>query len=145
MVEKRAKTATVSAGALQTISVMLLSKQNPPLLYNRETDKCFLLSVLNPKELSRAINVISNAAEGASGDYLLFVADKAKINSFYDSSNTLIFRDCGALLQNLSLHASALGYAFVPLGPLGQDALNAIDDSKDRLMAVGTALIGLQN
>jgi len=138
----RGKTSTISAGALQAISVLILREHAAPLVYDRWEDKVLLVKSVNAKGLDKEIAGIKLAAGTDQGDVLLFVADANVVETFYCDPETLVLRDCGALLQNLSLSCSAIDVAFAPLGPLGETAISMIVGPQDRLVAVGTAIIG---
>ena len=133
---------SLSAGALHPLSVLLLPANGETLLqrYNSTNHQIETLAA----RTSRLAKVSANARRylpNADGTVLVFVADRAGPEAVYENSESLIWRDAGALLQTLAITATAYNLAFCPLGYLGLDAIQALGPT-DKLLAVGSAVVG---
>ena len=138
----RAKTKIVSAGALQSLSVIIVTANSFPIVYDAATDKFLLLDVRDLDQLSKFKKSIHDVLPDASGTILLVAADMGVIESIYCEPISLVLREAGAVMQVFSMLSHSLQVAFVPLGPLGNGGLEAIVSSGTCLQGVGTALIG---
>ena len=78
----------------------------------------------------------------ADGTFIVLIADMARPMAAYRNSESLVWRDSGALLQTLALAAESYGLGFCPLGILGSEIVDGLPRAA-RLLAVGAAAIGL--
>jgi nitroreductase len=78
----------------------------------------------------------------AQSSILVFVADLPRANAIYQRPGSLIWRDAGALLQTISLAATAYRLGSCPLGLLGTEIVDALALPPERALAVGCAVIG---
>lgn len=92
----------------------------------------------HPMLLARELNAanVAELAGARSGTTIQFVADPARYRTCYDNAETLIWRDAGAMLAVVTLVATALGLASVPLGRHG-DAIVEVAGVGNRFVAVG--------
>jgi len=136
--------AAISAGALHPVDLLLLSGTDitEPLLYEESSDQVLKLEVKDPLALEAAVVAARSVVPEASGHVMLVVGDRARVASCYDAPESLLWRDAGAVLQHLSMNAYACGLAFVPLGLLGRDALEAIVGKDSVWCALGLGIIG---
>lgn len=92
---------------------------------------------------ARALNMrsVSKIAEANEGTTLQIIADRHRYDACYDSSDSLIWRDAGALMAIVSLVATHLGLVTVPLGRHGDNIVQAANFGEG-YVAVGAIHIG---
>jgi hypothetical protein len=141
----RTRRLTVSAGALHSISILIIPGRDDLRLYRYDsTENC--LDKLNAKTdliegwFIRAGEILPEA----NGTAIFLVSDTAIPDAVYERCNSLVWRDAGALLQTLALVSTAYSLTFCPLGLLGSEVVEAVAGSP-RLVAVGSALIGKES
>lgn len=137
---KRTRRITLSAGALHPISVLLFDG-DAVFRINSESSA---LERLSFSETAREawLEKCRYVLPEAYGAFLVLVADMARPKSAYENSDSLVWRDAGAMLQTLSLVSELFGLGFCPLGLLGNDVVSALPGNGN-LLAVGAAAIGL--
>ena len=86
---------------------------------------------------------VSAVLEPQDGTVLLFVADFALSAAFYESGESLVWRDAGALLATLALTSEALHLNCCPLGFTGESIVQQIL-SADRFGGAGGMIVGNQ-
>lgn len=133
---------SISAGALHPVSVLLIPTVGEVQLqrYN-STDHQIETLVAAPANVAAVVSSVRLYLPNAGGTILVFVADRSSPDAVYENSDSLIWRDAGALLQTLAITAAAYKLAFCPLGYLGFDAVRALGNP-DQLLAVGSAVVG---
>jgi hypothetical protein len=75
--------------------------------------------------------------------YLVLLGDLTLVDAAYANPGSLLWRDAGALLATLHLCAASFGLGFCPLGVLGNGLRAAIFPDLDRVVACGTAAVGV--
>lgn len=78
----------------------------------------------------------------ADCDYLVLLADFALAEAHYERSQSLIWRDAGALMQTLHCCATAYRLAFCPAGILGFELAEVLFGPASRVAGVGVAAVG---
>jgi hypothetical protein len=137
---RRSRRPALSAGALHPISVLLFDEL---AVFRLNADSCMLEKLTFPTEARDAwVSKCHRILPTANGTFLTLVADMARPMSAYAHSETLVWRDAGAMLQALALVAELFGLGFCPLGILGNEVASALPSGK-QLLAVGAAAIGL--
>jgi nitroreductase len=138
---RRSRRPALSAGALHPISALLFARAT---VYRVNADESVLEELNVPAELRTSwvskCNRVLPAAEGAA--FIVLIADMARPMAAYEKSESLVWRDSGALLQTLALAAESYGLGFCPLGILGSEVVAALPEA-DQLLTVGAAAIGL--
>jgi len=142
---ERKMKAAISAGALHPIDILVLSGNeiNAPILYDDDADLFLNLDVKDKRRFHEFSETTDKIIPEGKGHILLFVGDIAKTSEAYNNSESLLWRDAGALLQLFSMAAYSYGFEFCPLGILGIKALNSITPTNSNLVAVGTGIIGI--
>ena len=132
----------LSAGALHPISIVTITGGQSPraFRYNSLAHRLELLDAKRPS-LKDILGQAESVLPGANGTLLMFVADAQRTEHWYTNSESLVWRDAGALLQTIALTATAFGQAFCPIGLLG-DALVGGLNGHPHLTATGAAVIG---
>jgi len=141
----RTKTPSISAGALNSITpLLLLGRGHPRLLRPRPLDA--VAEVLSIHDVAPLLALRARAREAvpptAGCDLVVLVCDMAKLGAAYDAADSLGWRDAGAVLQTLGLTATAAGLGFCPLALLGGEVCDALS-IRPRLRGVGVAVVGL--
>lgn len=98
-----------------------------------------------PGPLSRARELNRRSAREIAGvnagTTLQFFADVARYHACYDSADTLVWRDAGALCVVVALVAAALDLVSIPLGRHGRTIVEAAKIG-DRFVGVGALHVG---
>lgn len=118
--------ATPSAGGLHIISLLCIPTGDRPAgIYDHDAHG--LRVSADPDRLRRenSANVALLCAASA-GVTLQFVADAERLASCYENSESLLWRDSGALAATICLVATALGLTSVMLGRTGEALLTAL-------------------
>jgi nitroreductase len=135
----RSRRPALSAGALHPISVLLFADAT---VYRVNAGQSVLEELNVSAELRTSwISKCKNVLPAAKGEFISLIADMARPMAAYDKSESLVWRDAGALLQTLALAAESYGLGFCPLGILGGEVIAALPKA-DQLISVGAAAIG---
>ncbi len=96
-----------------------------------------------PLSGARELNRLSarEIAGANAGTTLQFFADVARYHACYESADTLVWRDAGALSTVVALIAAALDLVAIPLGRHGRTIVEAANLG-DRFVAVGGVHVG---
>jgi len=136
---------TPSAGARHPIDIMI---SNPTLL-----DHDFLY-YYNPFEHSLNqlansygdipaflghINEIVNITDAT---VIWFVAHAGRTNTKYEHAESLIWRDAGALINNIQMVCTAIGLNSCPIGSLGEPYISNFFNNQAGVFGAGGLLIG---
>lgn len=135
----RTRGLSLSAGALHPISVLLFDRE----AVFRVNAEASTLDRLKFSESSYAawLKKCRQVLPQADGTFMVLVADMARPHSAYENSESLVWRDAGAMLQTMSLVSEVFGLGFCPLGMLGNEVVAALPENEN-LLAVGAAVIG---
>lgn len=136
----RTRGLSLSAGALHPISVLLFDRD----AVFRVNAEALTLDRLKFSESSCTAWLMKcrQVLPQADGTFMVLVADMARPQSAYENSESLVWRDAGAMLQTMSLVSELFGLGFCPLGMLGNEVVSALPRNEN-LLAVGAAVIGL--
>jgi hypothetical protein len=137
---ERTRRPALSAGALHPLSVLICPFGEQQLLRYDATSHFTEDLQVEPGALEAWALRVKTVLPNTHGSTLFFVADNAKPNSVYELSESLIWRDGGALLQTIALACTAYDLAFCPLGLLGSEVIDALN--APQLITAGTAVIG---
>ncbi len=140
----RLRKVSVSAGALHSIEVLVVSgpEVSEPIIYSDKYDTFGTVQFRSPDCAIDQIDQLMAIAPQAKGHLILLVANLRHVSQAYEQPISLLWRDSGAVLQTFSLLSTALGYAFVPLGPTGGSLLETVTKPHDDYVAVGAGIIG---
>jgi hypothetical protein len=142
---QRTKTPSISAGALDSITpLLILGRGRPRVLRPRPLDGAAeRLAVHNDAPLLVLRARAKEALPATSGcDLIALVCDMAKLRAGYSAADSLAWRNAGAMLQTLSLTATAAGLGFCPLALLGGEVRDALSMGPS-WRSVGVAVVGL--
>lgn len=138
---QRSRRLSLSAGALHPISILMF---HDGFVFRLNADASALELLTFSDEAHVAwTNKCQRVLPEANGTFLTLVADMARPNTAYANSESLVWRDAGAMLQTIALVAELFGLGFCPLGILGNEVVAALPSSS-QLLAVGAAAIGLK-
>jgi hypothetical protein len=136
---RRSRRPALSAGALHPISILLFAGV---AVYRVNADESVLEELHVPTELRASwVSKCKQLLPAADGAFIVLIADMAKPTAAYRYSESLVWRDAGALLQTLALAAESYELGFCPLGILGNEVVDGMPGA-DQLLAVGAAAIG---
>lgn len=110
---------TPAAGGLHSLKILCIPIQKQPIgIYDRKLHRLNLLPNAEAVRQANATNVrvLSNAEYGST---LQFFADPNELESCYENSTSLLWRDSGALAAAISFVAAASGLTSVILGRVG--------------------------
>lgn len=140
----RLRKLSISAGAMHPLEALVVSGPEvvDPIIYNDLDDVFGTVQYTEPEFAAMEVAKLFAIAPRANGHLLLLVANLRHIAQAYKEYQSLVWRDAGALLQTLSLLATAKNHAFVPLGPSGNALLGALAKPHANYVAVGTGIIG---
>jgi len=135
---------SVSAGALHSVEIVLADWRATPRLmrYEPHAHELQLLGVSRPNPLEQLRHTCSELLPEGRATVLAFVGDVQRISAFYHHSESLLWRDAGALLQILATTASAYRLGFCPLGILGSEIVDALSLDRRYARPLGCAVIG---
>ena len=139
----RTKRPSPSAGALHPVEIGLVHGRSNPRLFHCEPSSN-VIQLLKPvdKRILRVLFArVRSMLPEADGSLIVFLADFSKTAAAYNHSQSLVWRDAGALLQTVHLSAVAFGLACCPLGILGSEAAASVFPNGN-LQAVGMAVVG---
>lgn len=88
-----------------------------------------------------ALEAMQQVVEAPHATLMLLAAEPGKTSSKYESAQSLIWRDAGALLGTLALAAEALDLSFCPLGVTADAWVRGLVDQPG-LVGVGAAFVG---
>ena len=135
---------SVSAGGLHGIDLVLEAPVGRARLfrYDRQSNSLNALNLADAMQLTELRCLIRQCLPSAQPIIVCLIADQSKYDAAYESSESLIWRDSGALLQIIAMAAYALGFAACVLGPHGKQMVRALDLDSHRMMACGLIAIG---
>jgi hypothetical protein len=140
----RIRKVPISAGALHPVEVLVVSGPmvSEPILYCDSDDTFGTVPFHSPELAKIELQALLEIVPQAVGHCLLLVANQRHVKQAYEQSSSLLWRDAGALLQTISLLATAMNCAFIPLGSTGSAVLNMMNTPHNDYVAVGTGIIG---
>ncbi|MBU1297075.1 MAG: dehydrogenase [Gammaproteobacteria bacterium] len=133
--------ASPSAGAIHPIHVVI-KRPNDVFwwLYQPQTHSIAELR----QESVKLIGLEKHAEDVLKGDQavkILFLAEPRKTSAKYQNSNSLVWRDAGAIIGVMALIATAMDLSFCPLGITGEPWASELAQ-KGELAGVGLAFLG---
>lgn len=108
-----------AAAGLHSLGILCIPIQDQPIsIYDRKAHRLSLLpnSEYARKENAANVRELTNAEHGST---LQFFADPNELESCYENSTSLLWRDSGALATAISFVAAASGLTSVVLGRIG--------------------------
>ncbi len=116
--------ASPSAGGLHVLSILCIpvGESDPVGVYDPSSHALKLVQDPTPVRDANSDSVIS-LCSATAGTTLQFVADAEFLESCYENSASLLWRDSGALAMTICMVATSLGMTSVILGRTGSDLL----------------------
>ncbi|OEZ61255.1 nitroreductase family protein [Duganella sp. HH105] len=130
-----------SAGAIHAIHLLSCSAAGGDWQRYDPLQHCLVEVPRGLISVDSALSEVMPAVAPQAGTLLWLAAEVGKTVAKYDSAESLIWRDAGALLAHLGLTASYLGLNFCPLGVTGAHWGRDLDEVK-LIRGVGAALVG---
>lgn len=141
----RTRRASASAGALHPVSVVIVRPCSTPLPFHLDPVSGALraLRVADADGMRSQAERLRAMLPGGQPTHLVLLGDLELVEAAYENPGSLLWRDAGALLATLHLCAASLGLGFCPLGALGEGFAAAVFPGRARLVACGTAAVGV--
>lgn len=135
--------ATPSAGGLAAIHIICISDDGSPArLYDPLTHSFFELAADAAPIAGANQRKVGELIGPYRGCTLRLVGDRAKLDAAYFNSDSLLFRDAGAVIGTIGLCASWLGLTACALGFTGDDFVHELGYPSDRFRGAGGIQIG---
>lgn len=134
----------MSAGGRHPIDILVIEttpEGQDVFLYNDEEHSLSRINVCR-ENVQKLFDEASEAAQGAQSTLLCFAGQVGRTSSKYHRPGSLLWRDAGALLQQLSLVSAALGLSCIPVGPTGEPYASSMLKSDGRVVAFGGCFVG---
>lgn len=140
----RHRSPVISAGGLHGIDTIFgpITGYTRLFRFNRKSGGLESLRLADAKYVRMLRGVVKECLPFAQGMCVGFIADTYKYISTYEHSESLIWRDSGALLQVMSMASYALGIGACPLGPHGNQLVRALGIDEQRFISCGLIVIG---
>lgn len=142
--QRRSLRPAISSGAIHPIEIVFLRSQKFVRLFHFDsfTSVISVVHTRNPEPLRLLWQKAKDILPDAVSTLLILIARRSVLEEVYTDSESLLWRDGGALLQTLSMTACSVGLGFCPLGLLGSEIIDALPTSSEKLEGVGTAWLG---
>jgi SagB-type dehydrogenase family enzyme len=132
-----------SAGGIHPVDLVLLDFYHPAaLLYDPVAHAFSELKIQDQKCLDALKSEIGDFVNIGSGTVLWMIADFERVLQRYDSGETLVWKDVGALIGTLALVGEAMGLNFCPLGLTGEPWIGRIFDFPEKVVGAGGIVLG---
>jgi hypothetical protein len=140
----RTRRPAISSGALHPIEIFFLrsSRSKRVFHFDYPVSKVSVAVASNPTALRDLWEKAEGVHPDAVSTLVVLLGRPSVLELAYANSQSLLWRDSGALLQTLSMTAFSIGLGFCPLGLLGNELLKALPPASEKLEAVGTAWLG---
>ena len=138
------RSPTMSAGALRSVEALIVDWRGALRVFRFCLSGHTLekLEVINKQAAGKFVGHFEKVLPAAGATAIVLVGDVARISSFYENPESLLFRDAGALLQSLAVSSTAFDIGFCPMGILGGELLDALGMKVEEVTPVGVAAIG---
>jgi hypothetical protein len=131
----------ISAGALHPVRCVIIDRDGRAA-YDDEKDEFVSIEPRNASLLAACLAKCEEMLPTANGHIISLISDTRAPSIVYENSQSLIWRDAGAVLQTLALVSEAFDLGFCPLGILGQEFADALLPEGHQFLGVGVAVIG---
>ena len=140
----RSRRTVASAGALHPVSVVIVRPGSTPVSFrvNPWSGGPEVLRVEDRTKMRSGLERVRRMLPEGAPTFLALIGDAGILEAAYDSSNSLLWRDAGALLATLHLLAVDRGLGFCPLGVLGAEFVEALFPDSPAVTPCGVAAIG---
>jgi hypothetical protein len=115
---RRQHRASASAGALHPVELLLLDGKNV-LRYDALTHALQSVHVASPTRLTSVRDEVASIVGKRLPMVAVLVGHECVTKSVYTNSESLLWRDAGALIATLQLCSTAFNFTLMPLGVLG--------------------------
>lgn len=134
--------ASPSAGGLHVLSILCIPvEENDPVgVYDPSSHALELVEDSAPLRNANSASV-NSLCSAVGGTTLQFIADIEFLESCYENSASLLWRDSGALAMTICMVATSLGMTSVVLGRVGSTLLDGVNFS-DRFVGGGAVHLG---
>lgn len=138
----RVRTPVGTAGALASVQTLIV-EHNQRVWFYEPRRHCAAIVSVNQKEIMHVRREAQLFFECEQGVILIFLADRKRVEFYYENPASLVLREAGVIIGTMALACEALGLAFCPLGTLGGEWANAIlGVGEESVIPCGAAVIG---
>lgn len=135
--------ASPSAGARHPIDILVCLDRNEPVLHVYNPFEHALAKLDCDRKIVVAfLQHINQNLAIKDGTLLWLIGHPHRTSAKYDHAESLIWRDAGALLQQIQLAATALSLTSCPIGTLGEPFDYQLFGSIGSVMAAGGIIVG---
>lgn len=133
-----------SAGALHSTEIFLITGSQSLRVFRFAPleQQLHAIDVKHPSAVKSLFSKVAAMVPAARGDLIVLLNDQELLDSQYENSSQLGWRDAGALMQVLHFFAAAHRIAFCPLGISGVELLRGLAPSRASVQAMGVAVVG---
>ncbi|MEK6280408.1 MAG: nitroreductase family protein [Acidobacteriota bacterium] len=103
------------------------------------------LKLPNNEVLSQFVDLVNQILLLENSTIIWFAAQFDRTLSKYEDGESLVWRDCGALIATISLVAECLGLNCCAVGITGEPLISQMLSSEERVVGVGGLLLGSAN
>lgn len=134
----------ISGGGLHGIDLVIVPRtgRGRLLRYDRALDRLEILRLSRPEKIAELTRRVFECLPEARGAVIGLIADVLKYRATYEGSDSLVWRDSGALLQVIAMSAFAFGLACCPVGLHGREIVEGLVGKSARIAACGIVQIG---
>lgn len=118
-----------SAGGCHEIDILALNVSGHPdaaFVYDARHHALGMLASVPAATIRQLLGQVREVVPMGDATVLWFIADSAKLAARYRFFESLMWRDCGAVLASLSFAAAALNYSGCPIGIHAPPAMKLI-------------------
>jgi len=136
---------SASAGARHPVDIILLS---PALdnfkscYYYNPFDHTLNKLILPDLIIKHFLNHVNSIFQVGDGTVLWFIAHSLRTEVKYDNSQSLIWRDAGALIHSVQLACTGCNINSCPVGSLGEPFISQMFSGNENIFGVGGIVIG---
>lgn len=136
---------TPSAGARHPIDIIILNSnfllENNFYYYN-PFEHSLNQVVSSSDDIKLFIDHINQVVEINNATIIWFVAHVNRTATKYENAQSLIWRDAGALINNIQMTCTAIGINSCPIGSLGEPFISSFFNNTEGVFGAGGLLIG---
>ncbi|MEJ7693172.1 nitroreductase family protein [Daejeonella sp.] len=134
---------SASAGARHPIDILVCSNGPiPTVAYYNPFQHSLDILVLDSATVKGLLAHINENLAMQQGVFLWLVAHPLRTIAKYDFAESLVWRDAGALLQQIQLTATAINLASCPVGTLAEPFAERLFGNSSKIISAGGIVVG---
>jgi SagB-type dehydrogenase family enzyme len=136
---------TPSAGGRHPIDLLVFGEEHEGrvvYLYDALSHALSRITVSDNENLDRFFSLLNEVIDVEQATVVWCAAQFARTLSRYENGESLVWRDAGALIANISLVAECLGLNCCAVGITGEPYVSGFLDSRQSVLGAGGVLVG---